>query len=389
MKNFTILFVILELLISEPLMAREQSDVALEITSAKQGFEAKQDAFDQATEQASQKLVEDLLGPERASQLWPQIGPKLLKSSSRYVVFIKGSQPLASSEGTKVSVQLRLSPDAMEGLLRELGVYNGGSIHLLPLIEVSETNSGSKYVWWASSPEEKKSLAIEDFKKISQAINAQFKGRSTYVYDPTAASFRMGVPAAYRSEGLSREDQALLAQYLKAEVVLSGKIQVVRIKPDRPEQRIDYDLQLWQAKNGRLVAEVQQSEVVPSDKQKVVLTVMAEANKKIFSELAHKLATEAGSGNLNLNMMKLSILGGLTYQQQAQFRRELTALREVRSLKERLFEPQRIIYDVETQNSSADLAKALSRASFKNFTVNVESNQDDGLALSVRATSAQ
>ena len=60
----------------------------------KQGAEAKQDAFDQAIEQTTQKLTEELLGPEKSARYWPSLKPKLLKNSTRYVVFIKGSPPV-------------------------------------------------------------------------------------------------------------------------------------------------------------------------------------------------------------------------------------------------------------------------------------------------------
>lgn len=374
---------------SAPLWAREQMDITLEITSTKQGGEAKQDAFDQATEEATRRLTESYIGAEKTASDWEKIRPRLLKNSTRYVLFIKGSQPVVAGEQSKITVQLRLAPDALEALLREMGVFAGGSVRLLPLIQFNESR-GSKYSWWADATDEKvPSLAQEYFKKVFHQLNSQFKGKSIYVLDPTSASFRMGVPTVYRTENLRREDQILLGQYLKADVVLSGRIDVVRTRSDSAEQRVDYDLQLWQGRGGRVLAELTRSESSGSDNPKVIGAILDQTDKKVFGELAGKLAEIANGGNLNLNVMRLSIVGGLNYLQQAELRKQLGALREVRVLKERLFEPSRVTYEIETPVTGGELAKVVQKTRFNGFAISVEGAQDDSLVLGARATSAQ
>lgn len=376
------------LIVSLPTGARELSDLSLEISTAKKGGEAKQDALDQATEDATRRLTEDLLGPEKTAQHWAQIGPKLLKSSTRYVLFIKAGSPVEAGDVTKVPVQLRLAPDNLETLLREMGLFSGGTVRVLPLVTVAEPR-GSKYVWWADAGEEKSTLAQEHFKRTFQQMNAQFKGKQIFVLDPTTASFRMGVPPAYRTENIRREDQALLGQYLKADVVLSGRVDVVRARADGPEHRVEYKLQLWQAKNGRGVAEIERADAVTGDNPKVVGQVLDQGGKKTYGELAGKLAEAVGSGSLNLGVLRVMVVGNLNYRQQNDLRRQIGEVREVRALKERLFEPSRVTYEAETQASAGDLAKSLRAARFNGFNVAVESVQDNGLVLSVRATSAQ
>lgn len=369
--------------------ARELMDLNLEINSTRKGAEAKQEALDQATEEATRRMTEDLLGPDKAAQQWNSIKPKLLKNSTRYVLFIKAGTPADTPEGAKVPVQMRLSPDGLENLLRELGLFAGGNVRVLVLVTVTESR-GSRYSWWADHSEEKSTnLAQDYFKRLFHQLNAQFKAKSIYVMDPMSASFRMGVPATYRTENMRREDQAMLGQYLKADVVLSGRVDVTRARPEGHEQRIDYNLQLWQAKSLRGVSEVSRSETSASDVPKVVGTVLDQTGKKVFGEFAAKLAEVAGSGNLNLGVLRVTVNGNLSYQQSDSFRKQLIAIREVRAVKERLFEPSRVTYEVETQANGSDLAKALQRSRFNGFAVSIEDTQDNSLVLGVRATSAQ
>ena len=369
-------------------LARDLTDVTLEIVTEKTGAEAKQDAFDRATEQATLKLTEELLGPERAAKVWPSLRPKLLKNSTHYVLFIKGTAPVPSDDGAtnRVSVSMRLSPDNLESLLREDGVMSSGAVRVLPLVEIDETRS--HYMWWADlGSEDKASVRQEIFKQFYSHLATRFKAKNIYVLDPTNASFRMSIPPAYRSENLRREDQVSMALYLKADVVLSGRILAGRPR-DGAESKLEYDLQMWQAKSGRSLAEVQRSEGLSSETPKVILGMVEQTSGKALDELAGRLGEALSSGNLNLNMVTLSVAGAMSYRQQAEFKRLLGQLREVRVLKERLFEPTKVIFEIETPVTGEELGKAVQKAHFPLYTIQVQGAQDNSLALAVQALSS-
>ena len=62
MKAFLLFLVCLT---SSVTLARELTDMSIEVVTDKQGNEAKQEAFDKAIEQATERLTQELLGPER------------------------------------------------------------------------------------------------------------------------------------------------------------------------------------------------------------------------------------------------------------------------------------------------------------------------------------
>lgn len=278
---------------------------------------------------------------------------------------------------------MRISSDNLETFLREIGVMGGGTIRLLPLVSVSEPK-GTRYVWWADASEEKKeTFSQEVFKKFFQSLSAKFKGKNVYILDPSNASFRMGVPAAYRSEGLRREDQILLAQYLKADVVLSGKLDIV--KSDGAAAKINYDLQMWQSKAGRGLSEGLRSEPAGSEQPKALLAAVDQANEKVLSEFAAKLQEAIMTGSLNLNVIRIAVEGGLPYKNQVEFKKQLEAIREIKLLRERLFESSRVTFEAETNTTGAELAKSIQKAKFPLYKVEVEGVQDNSLVLSVKA----
>lgn len=358
--------------------ARELTDLTLNVATAN-----KQEAFDRATEEATHKMTEVILGAERTAKVWATARPRLLKNSTRYIVFIKGSTPAEGSAEPNIQVQMRLSADNLESLLRELGLMGSGTVRLLPLVLMTEPK-GSRYAWWADMSDDKaQTLAQEMFKKFFQQLNQQLKGKNIYVLDPTSASFRMNVPSAYRSEGLKREDQISLAQYLKADVVMSGRVEV--LKGEGSGIKLNYDLQLWQTKAGRGLSEVIRSESGASDAPKAILSSFEPANDRAISELSTKLVEAMSTGSLNLNVVRISVEGNLGFKQQTEFKKELGALRDIKMLRERMFEPSRVVYEAETGLTGADLGKAMQKTKFQQFRVEVSGSQDDSLVLSVKA----
>lgn len=383
MKAFLLVLVCLT---SSVTLARELTDMSIEVVSDKQGNEAKQEAFDRAIEQATERLTQELLGPERMGRVWAQVKPKLLKNSTRYVVFIKGSAPVVAQGASKIQVQMRLSTDNLEVLLRELGAAGQSTVKLLPLILVTESR-GSRYVWWSDTGDEKAANLSKDlFKKIFEQVNAKFKGKSVFVLDPNAPSFRMSVPAAYRSEGLRREDQVLLGQYLKADIVISGRVDVAR--GENGSSKINYDLQMWQTKSGRGLSEVIRSEVVASDAPKIIVQSVEESAGKTAAELSAKLNEALMNGALNLNIMRLAVEGNLGPRQHADLKKVLGTLRDIKLIRERLFEPSRLTYEIETSTSSLELGKAIAKTQFPLFKVEVGTVLDNSLVLSVRSLSS-
>lgn len=369
--------------------ARELTDLAIDITVSpdKSGSEAKQEAFDQATLQATQKLTEELLGVEKATRVWPNLQSKLLKNSTRYVLYVKGSAPQSVAGNTQIQVNLRLSVDNLEALLREEGLMNDGTVKVLPLIEV--TAPGGRYQWWTgTSEDEKTSLAQDLFKRFLGRVAARFKSKNVYVLDPTVASFRLGVPANYRSEALKRDEQMMFAQYLKADVVLTGRVIAGRMVQDPSQMKLMYELQMWQSKTGRLLGEVQRVEPLPGDTPKIIQATLEQSEGKVLDSLTTKLGEMLAAGSLNVNVVKLQVNGSMSYRQQTEFKRLLGQVREIKVLKERLFAPSKVVFEAETSLTGTELAKVMQKARFPLYTVAIDGAQDDSLALNVRALSS-
>ena len=378
------------LLFIQPALARDIIEQTIAVTTEKTGSEAKQAAFDKAVEEASFMAAQEILGPEKGLKIWPTIKAKILKNSTRYILFIKGSQPQPVAGGSQISVALRLSIASLEAVLREDGILattEDGSVRILPLISFSDS-SGLSYSWWADVAETDavSGLSKDLFKQFQTQMVSLFKSKSVYVFDPTQPSFRLAVPGNLRGEGLRREDQSTMAQYFKADAVVSGSVRLVKIRPDSAQLRLEYDLSLWQAKTGRILTDVQRMvDLVQVDSIKATLQQTETSNAKILDEMAVKVADAISSGALNLSVVRLAINGNLSYSQMAAFKKALLdQTRELRGLKERLFEPGRATFEADSQLPGSDLVKVLANFRSPQYQVDVRDGGAQGVLLWVK-----
>lgn len=105
-----------------------------------------------------------MIGADRVAKTWDQIKGRILKNSNKYVVFIKGSPPAEAKGQTKIQVQMRLSPDHLEAVLREAGLLGNETVRLLPLVQFAESQ-GSRYLWWADFSDSKQTTLAQGYSK--------------------------------------------------------------------------------------------------------------------------------------------------------------------------------------------------------------------------------
>ncbi|MGE4130020.1 MAG: hypothetical protein AB7F86_00190 [Bdellovibrionales bacterium] len=360
-------------------LARQLTDLNLEVPVLKKGTEGRQEAMDRAVEDATRQVTSQILRTEDLGPDWEEKKARILKESPRYIVLIKGS-PSESKEGQPVmSVKIRLASDRLEALLRETGVIGSQTVRLLPLVYVHDLE-GDRYSWWTDLGDDKtKSLTRSAYMKFNSSLIRILKGQSVQVLDPSKSSFRMSVPASYRTSSLRREDQSSLAQFLKAEVVLSGYLDV-------QADKVTYQLDLWQARSGRTLAEAQGSESLSDRKTKTVEKEIASLEKRALAEIKEKLVAVVKEGSLNLSVLRLAVEGAMSQKQQADLKNQLSSLREVRLIRERIVEAERMTYEVESSISAEDLGQVIGKAKFPGFHVQVSGRQDNSLILAVKAT---
>jgi hypothetical protein len=138
---------------------------------------------------------------------------------------------------------------------------------------------------------------------------------------------------------------------------------------------------------GRILTEVQRMvDLVQVDSNKATLQQTEATNTKIIGELAQRVSETISSGALNLSIVRITVSGPLSYAQLEMFKKSLLdQTRELKTLKDRLFEPGRVSFEADSQLPASDLAKVLAKYKNSQFDVDVRDVGSQTVNLSVRA----
>lgn len=370
-----------------PVGAQEILELTVEGVSQKEDKNiARQEIFDKVIQETSLNYIRDLIGAQKLEKNRALIQNKVLKNSNKYVLFIKGTPLAAAVPDTKISVSLKLSLKNLENLLLEEGLLykTEGPPRVLPFVTFIDRTSGQTYVWWQERTTASPILmdvAGIFFRKLKDSLSKT----GFYCMDPMKAPVALGWPPFLRQESMGFEESQIASELMGAQMVVRGQMAIDRSKIRSDAFRLDWKLTALQAGNGRVIGEVIRSyETESGNLNQVVTKKVAEVTEKMAADLSTQLSEAWKSGTFGSNLIRLSVRGPLDYMQLQTLKKSIQEqVKEVRTLKERLFEPGQIVFEVDATTNSQGLAQAFQGKKFAQFKVEVQDLSGGGLLLKV------
>lgn len=375
------------LLFSSPLWAQEVLELTVEGASQNEDKNvARQEIFDKAINETSLNYIRDLIGAQKLEKNRSLIQNKVLKNSNKYVLFIKGTPLSVAAPETKMNVLLKLSLKNLESLLLEEGLLykTEGPPRVLPFVTFADRTHGQTFVWWQEKSNPSTVLtdvASTFFRKLKDSLSKT----GFYCMDPMKAPVAMGWPPFLRLESMGFEESQIAAELMSAQMIIRGQMVIDSSKVRSDAFRLDWKLTALQAGNGRVIGEVIRSyETESGNFNHVVTKKVAEVTEKMAADLSTQLSEAWKSGTFGSNLIRLSVRGPLDYSQLQALKKVIQEqVKEVRTLKERLFEPGQIVFEVDATTNSQGLVQAFQNKKFAQFKVEVQDMANQGILLKV------
>jgi hypothetical protein len=195
------------------------------------------------------------------------------------------------------------------------------------------------------------------------------------------------LPEPYRVDRLSNSDLIFVSDYFSAPMVMKGDIRFRESKEVSGIALIAIKLQVLQPVSGRTVAEVsRQVDTEPGPFENVVRAKLIAELPELAKDLATQVLEAWQRGTLNTNLIRLSVRGRLTPKQLNEFKSGLVQnVHEVKSVKERAFEKDQVLFEVDYTGEPGPLADRLRAMKLSPFETRVAEATESGVALEVRA----
>lgn len=325
-------------------LAQESMELSVQINTESSGPQGREEAMSRAYEELSWKALENYYGNAFVEKNKNALKTKVLAQSQKYILSMRASSQ--NSIQNQWMIFGNVSRLQLENLLREEG--------LAALVE---------------GPPKVLSLWKHSENQKQEGFHDQLKKVGFFIIDGQRPSSQMNINVADIS-AMTPQDIKDVATKTQVNAVMISQLKMLN-------GQMQLQASLYQGQTGRKISEI--TRMLKADKS------YSESLKQACADLAQPLLQMWKSGQLNALQYRLVIQGNLTPSQVDQLRKVLAEqIREIRTLKERLFQRERFEFEVEATKPSSGLVEILRRQTWTRFKLTDLSSTPDAVVLTVK-----
>lgn len=366
--------------------AQDVVDTVVEVEIERKVGGGQKEVFERAITKASDQFIGQLIGETKLARNQSVIKNRIVRNSGKYILFIKARAPVADGDTLRYGVNMRVSMKSLEAMLLQEGLLykSDGPPKVLPVVSFSDRVNSQSYSWWAQAPSTSPVLA-DLARKFNVTLRSELRSKGFFGLEPVVSEYRLQLPQALMSENPGTEDLLLMSEYYRAQVVAKGQVVLSSDRVRSDVFKVDVRLSAIHASNGRIIGEVIRSYTTePGPFQQVVKAKVDEVLDKLVGDLSVQILEAWKSGTFGASLLNVAVNGELSYQQLNQFKRLLLdQVKDLKTLKERRFEPGRVIFETDSSSGAVELADSIKGKSFPRFQVNVTNVESDSVELKV------
>jgi hypothetical protein len=194
------------------------------------------------------------------------------------------------------------------------------------------------------------------------SLKTGFSAKGFYLIDPVQWKTSEWFDPAIRRDSYRRSDYSFIGNYFGAQVILTGRVRFFKDLKMINKNVIEFRLVAHHTGTSRIVGEV--IRVFPTEAgafETVVSQGLKVSVEEVSKELADQVFAAWKEGVLDSNRVRFTLLGKLSFDSLEKIKKEMPLrLKEVKSVKERLFEDGKVVLEVESGLESKALGAKIS-----------------------------
>ncbi len=373
------------LLTVAPVMADEYLELnEIGYSKSQDPFQARRAIQEEVIERVSLRYIIDLIGEKKASKNKNMITAKIIKNYGRYIPTVKVGRLEGSGDKRQLTVTLKISLNNLKQMLLQNGLLyeQDGPAVVLPMVAITDKSHLLTYRWWVGDNDKSKSFLQQQIASLHRELTKSLKNQGFYLRNPTSANDKNLIPQAYQIDALRMEDLFFLGDFFKAQIILKGDIRLEQAEGSEIA-RVAVRMTAMHTGNGRVVAEVVRSlDTEAGAFERAVSNKLDSALPDIANDLAGQMHEAWQKGTFGTRLIKLTLRGPLEYQQVNKFKTQVEQkVGEIKSIRERLFEPTQITFEVDSSVGIDGLVEKFKKSKFDGFNVELDGVSTEVVAL--------
>ena len=342
------------------------------------------------TSEFAKSQITNIIGEKRYAKNKMTIENKIIRQSAKFIPFVNPGPVTQQPDGTwKMAVEFRLSQSSLRKMILDAGLLNDseGPASILPLVEFTDKEKSTMTHWWmGEEKDENHKFLVQIAQGFHEKLQTEFSRQGFHMIKPQGTEMSP-LPEAYRIEHPAAAELTFIADYYQAAMVVKGDVSFHASKTLPGVALCSVKLQVVQPATGRVIAEVSRHfETGVGTYEATIRAKMNTESVEIGKELSAQVLEAWQRGTLNTNLIRMAVRGRLTPKQLTEFKTDFArSVHEVKGLKERLFEPGQVLFEVDYAGDVSQLGERLRSLSLSGFQTHVAESTDKTLALDVKA----
>lgn len=333
--------------------------------------EAKKEIQDKAIGQIVEELATETMGEARFAKAKKSLSMQLANKSARFIPFSNITDSKQTDKVLKQTLMFKINLTEFRNVLKSIGQLEeiDKNQSILPLVRYENAILQKNSSWWNKEDENSKSLVV-----MEEKLGEVFLRGGFYLTPASQVGLATALPTSFNKSQLNAEDTLKLARLLQTPYVLSGHMLVKRSDRQMDQMRMEVHLNLVQAENGKMLADIKRIYDVPLTKD----------STKLDAEISKKMSDEAESiGSEIVSLMTDALQRGLVNSQKIRVKFTMASQpQKIELLKERVKAQSGNIKNVKEKSISAN-----SIVYEVDFVGNIKDIQDKLLAMDVKSLS--
>ncbi len=366
LKHFFII-----LFISCSAFAQDSSDLismTVEGTSqAENAPEAAREIMQSAMAKVAREQSLEILGEKKFQKNKGLIDRKIVAEAAKFIPISNSKSIVQAPDKTfRGEVDLKISLSSLKKMIQATGLLVDSDEVAVVLPLITFRDSKNAFSWWQNSRDESKKNLSDISQLFNQSFSDEMFKNSFYVLRPTP-TFAQLIPDVFRVESLKKDDYKFLSNFYHANLVTKGEILFKTQSPTNIE--LNLKVYVLQSSNDREIAEVTRTINIERANLPSVLKAKLQS---VFADISKDLSTQVletwQRGTLGSNSILISVKGLGTPKQVQEFKAELRkTLRDIRELKERVFEAGQVTFEMQYSANESTILDHLKTAKLENF----------------------
>lgn len=378
--NFFLVFMLVTFVVStgEKSFCQNEDEllsVTTEGTSkATSQVEAAREIQSKALTGTAREQVLDMIGDKRYAKNKAIVESRIVREAAKFIPFVQPGEIVKLPDGSwKMKLDLRMSIGSLRKMVLDTGLLTDSDtpVTILPMIAFTDRVKSVSYRWWmGDTRDDSRKSVVEWARVVQQGLHKELMHQGFHLLLPLSGTLSNAIPPVFRVDRASTQDLKQLGDYLGISMALRGDVRVKDSRDNIGGWQIQVRLEVVPVQGGRTVAEI--SRTFETDAGPADIMVKRRLEKEI-SEMSKDLSSQVleawTRGTLAATTLRLAVKGSLSPKQLTDFKSQFTkALRDIKAMRERLFEPGRVIFEVDYAASPEDFRDRLKSAVLPGFT---------------------